>query len=70
MRFELNELVKITVTLKLMASGWSWTGAAFRETIERVNLCRNTLDSELLTGSLSICIDFIILPSFPSTFYE
>ena len=36
-------------------------GAAFRETSERVNLCRNTLHLELLTNSLSICIEFIIL---------
>ena len=42
--------------LKLMAS----VGAAFRETIERLDLCRRTLYLELLPNSFSICIEFII----------
>ena len=38
------------------------------ETNERVNLCSNTLYLELLTDSFSICIEFIILRGFASTF--
>ena len=43
-----------------MQKKWPPVGAAFREIIERLELCRHTLYLELLTNSLSICIEFII----------
>ena len=56
----------LSLELKLVAS--SWCHAALRETIERVDLYKNTLYLELLTNSFSIRIEFIILQGSPSTF--
>ena len=51
-RCQIANLSHTTTCLnKLMASGWCRLYVAFRETIERVNLCKNTLYLELLPNS-------------------